>query len=176
MIDYGIEIIPLINNLKRQLPDITQPWYADNSGALGTLSIIETYFNSLTHQGPGHVYHNRQSKTVLIVHLENLEAGKKFSTRHGFKVCTGARYLGGYIGDNNFKSDWMRERTQTREKNIVTIRKTTGKYPQDIYSAAAHAIQSEWIFLQRVTWDTGDTFFGVENMLQGFFATSFLRK
>ena len=28
------------------------------------------------------------------------------------------------------------------------------------------AIQSEWIFLQRVTWDTGDAFAGVEKMIQ----------
>ena len=27
------------------------------------------------------------------------------------------------------------------------------------------AIQSEWIFLQRVTWYTGDTFLGVEKIL-----------
>ena len=31
------------------------------------------------------------------------------------------------------------------------------------------AIQSEWIFLQRVTWDTGDTFSGVENIIQETF-------
>ena len=28
-----------------------------------------------------------------------------------------------------------------------------------------HAIQSEWIFLQRVTWDTGDAFEGVEQII-----------
>ena len=30
-------------------------------------------------------------------------------------------------------------------------------------------IQSEWIFLQDVTWDTGDAFSGVEKMIHGFF-------
>ena len=32
-----------------------------------------------------------------------------------------------------------------------------------------HEIQSEWIFLQRVTWDTGDVFAGVEKMIQEIF-------
>ena len=56
MITYGIGILPLINNIKREIPDVTQPWYADNSGALGMFARIETYFDSLTRQGPGRVY------------------------------------------------------------------------------------------------------------------------
>ena len=44
-----------------------------------------------------------------------------------------------------------------------------GKYPQESYFAVARAIQSEWIFLQRVTWDTGDAFAGVEKMLRETF-------
>ena len=35
MIYYGICILTLIKNLKREIPDITQTWYADNSGSLG---------------------------------------------------------------------------------------------------------------------------------------------
>ena len=34
MIAYGIGILSLINNLKQDIPDVTQPWYADNAGAL----------------------------------------------------------------------------------------------------------------------------------------------
>ena len=54
--------------------------------------------------------------SVLIILMENLEAGKEFGSRHGFKVCTGARYLGGYIGEDESKSDWLRERTLKWEK------------------------------------------------------------
>ena len=39
------------------------------------------------------------------MHMENIEARKDFGTRHGFKVYMGARYLGGYIGDDNSKSN-----------------------------------------------------------------------
>ena len=76
MIAYRIGILPLINNIKREIPDVTQPWYADNSGALGMFARIETYFDSLTRQGPGRVYYPKLSKSVLIVHLENIEVGK----------------------------------------------------------------------------------------------------
>ena len=30
-----------------------------------------------------------------------------FGARDGFRVCTGARYLGGYIGDDESKQNWL---------------------------------------------------------------------
>ena len=45
MIAYGTGILPLIKNLKQEISDVTQPWYADDAGALGTFAILETYFD-----------------------------------------------------------------------------------------------------------------------------------
>ena len=53
MIEYGIDNLPFIKNLRQEIPDVTQPWYADNARALGMFVKIETYFNSLTRQGMG---------------------------------------------------------------------------------------------------------------------------
>ena len=44
MIAYRIGILPLIKNLMKAIPDVTQPWYADNSRSLGTFARLETYF------------------------------------------------------------------------------------------------------------------------------------
>ena len=78
MIAYGIGILPLIKNLKQEIPDVTQTWYADYAGALGTFSRIETYFDLLTRQGLGRGYYPKPYKSVLISHPENLEAVKEF--------------------------------------------------------------------------------------------------
>ena len=75
-IAYGIGILPLIKNLKREIPDVTHTWYADYAGALGTFARLDTYFYSLTRQGPGREYHPDPTKSVLIVRPENIEAGK----------------------------------------------------------------------------------------------------
>ena len=104
MITYGIVVLPLINNLKREIPDFTQPWYADAAGYLGTFAIIETYFDSLTRQVPGRGYYHEQPNSVLIVHSENIEARKEFGSRHRFKVCTGARYIGVTSGTTSPKA------------------------------------------------------------------------
>ena len=101
MISYGICILPLIRNLKNELPDVTHRY----AGDLGMFARIETYFNSITHQVPGRGYYPETSKSVMIVHPENLEAGELIGARHEFKVFTGAYYLGGYIGDDKYKHD-----------------------------------------------------------------------
>ena len=44
------------------------------------------------------------------------------------------------------------------------ISETERKYPQNSYTAVVRVIQLKLIFLQRVTWDTGDFFAGVEKM------------
>ena len=142
MTTYMISILPLINNLKREITNFTHTWYSDDAGALGTFAIPETFFDLLTHQVPGQGYHPETSKRVLIVRPENIDSGKLFGARHLLKVCTGARYIGGYIRENKSKHDWMRERTLTREKNTSTISKTTGKYTQESYAVVVRAIQS----------------------------------
>ena len=38
MIVYRIGILPLIKNLKREIPDVTQTWYADDARDLGTFT------------------------------------------------------------------------------------------------------------------------------------------
>ena len=77
--------------------------------------------------------------------------------------------MGGYIRDDKFKSDWLREHTLMLEKNVGTIIKNAGKYPQQSYNTVAHAIQSQWIFLQHITWETGYALAGVEKMLRETF-------
>ena len=105
MIYYGIGILLLIINLKTEFPDVTQPWYADNAGALGMFAKIKAYFYSLKRHGPGQGYYPEPSKSELIVHPDNPKAGKLFGLHHGFKVCMCTRCLGGYIGDDKSKRD-----------------------------------------------------------------------
>ena len=38
VISYGIVILPLIRNLKRDLPGVTQTLYSDDAGSLGTFA------------------------------------------------------------------------------------------------------------------------------------------
>ena len=51
MVAYGIGVLPLTKHLIMAYPGITQPWYDDDAGALGTFNNMELYFNSLKRNG-----------------------------------------------------------------------------------------------------------------------------
>ena len=53
-------------------------------------------------------YYPDLTKSMLIVHPENIEAGKRFGVSYKLKVFKGARYLGGYIGDDKSKHNWIK--------------------------------------------------------------------
>ena len=53
MVAYGIGVIPLINTQKWIFLTPPQPWYADNTSALGTFANSKLYFNYLKRFGPG---------------------------------------------------------------------------------------------------------------------------
>ena len=103
------------------------------------------------------------------MHTYDLSEGKEFYLGHGFKVFTGALYLVGFIGDNESKRECPKYTTSKWEKNIRTITKTAGKYPQESYAAVVRVIQSEWIFLHHVKKDMGYVFLRVEKILQETF-------
>ena len=86
MVAYGIDILPLIKQLEPEFPDVTQTWYADDAGALGTFANFKLYFNSTKRLSLGRSYYPKPSKNFLIVYLDTLDAGKQFGLRHRFKV------------------------------------------------------------------------------------------
>ena len=100
MVAYGIIILTLIKQLKSEFYDVIQPWYVDDAGALGTFANVELYFNFLKRLGPRWGYYREPYKVFLVVHQHIIEAGKLFGLLHISKVFTGARYLGGFIGDD----------------------------------------------------------------------------
>ena len=71
----------------------------------------------------------RSEKTFLIFHPDNLQAGISFGNDYGFKICTGARYLGGFIWDEYPKPEWTI--VYTAVKKICMINKNDVKYPQE---------------------------------------------
>ena len=101
IVAYNIGFLPLIKLLKAYYTDVTHPWYVCGAGALGAFDKIGLHFNWLKQFGPGSGYYPETSKIILIIHPDNLAAGKEFGLRHRFKVCTGMCYLGGFMSMTN---------------------------------------------------------------------------
>ena len=52
MIEYGIGVLPIIQELQDTQPRITQPWYADDTGAGGSFGNIFAHFKYIQAGGP----------------------------------------------------------------------------------------------------------------------------
>ena len=59
---YGIGILPLIRKLKELHIDCVQPWYADNTAALGAFQQLDLLYEDILCLGPGYGYIPKPSK------------------------------------------------------------------------------------------------------------------
>jgi hypothetical protein len=112
MVAYGILLLPLIRTLKDEIPEVDQPWYADNAGAGGTFKGRWQYFEKLQEKGPRQGYFPEPSKSILIVQEHNKEAAEEYFKDFGFFVITGSRYHGGFIGEAPNQLSWIQEKTE----------------------------------------------------------------
>ena len=77
------------------------------------------------------------------MHPNNHKAEELLGQCHGFKVCMGAPFLGGYIEYEKSKDNWLKKKTEKWERDICEITKTAEKYPQERYALEVRVIQSE---------------------------------
>jgi len=65
-----MEVVPLIRRLRFDVPDASQVWFADDATAVGSLSMLLTWWQHFSSIGPDYGYFTNAKKTVLIVKPE----------------------------------------------------------------------------------------------------------
>jgi hypothetical protein len=150
MFAYGIGILPLIRQLKKEFPLVEQPWYADDAGAGGKFDRMRSQFLRLVELGPTFGYFPESTKSVLIVAQHNLERAKSVFADLDFKVSTGERYLGGFIGESSAQDEWLDRKIQHWSQAVTSLAAAAVKFPQSAYSGLQRSLQQEWQFVQRV--------------------------
>ena len=63
MVCYGIALMPLAEWLRRKVPGALQPWYADDSGGVGTAEANAAMLKHLTERGPAFGYFPEPAKS-----------------------------------------------------------------------------------------------------------------
>jgi hypothetical protein len=65
----------------------------------------------------------------------NLERAKVYFADLKFKVTTGARYLGGFVGEQSALKEWVQEEKVQHWKGAVAeLASVAHKFPQSAYS------------------------------------------
>ena len=63
---YGIALLPLIEHLRAEFPDVLQPWYADDGAMHGRGSRVAPCFQELCRAGPMFGYYPEFGKSIAI--------------------------------------------------------------------------------------------------------------
>jgi hypothetical protein len=158
MVLYGLAVLPLVRQLKREFPLVEQPWYADDAAAGGQFSALHKQFRRLQELGPSFGYFAEPSKSFLIVQPQQLDRAKAFFKDMAITVETGHRYLGSYIGDQGPLDVWLRSKVHTWAEAVKALARVAKTHPQSAYSALQRALQQEWQFVQRVVQGCGASF------------------
>ena len=85
---------------------------------------------------------------VLIVAPQFVEqAGETFHD-FGIKVLTGHRLLGGFVGSDSEKSEWIQKKVDFWVKCVNKISQIANKDPHSAFVAVSKSLQNEWSFFQ----------------------------
>eukprot|EP00978_Attheya_sp_CCMP212_P020015 scaffold56827_cov52-Attheya_sp.AAC.2 len=156
MVGYGLMMLPLIKQLKREHPNVSQPWYADDARAGGKFTAIRNMFERLQELGPARGYFPEPSKSILV-------------------ITTGNRYLGGFVGEAApQEEEWVRGKTDAWATAVTTLAKVCKRYQQLAYAGLQKSFQQEWQFLQRVTDGISTELESVESSLKNDFLSALL--
>jgi hypothetical protein len=76
MVAYGLPFpSPLIRSLKSELPDVNQPWYADDLGVGVSFAGIGKYFELLQEKGRKRGYYPEPTKSILFACCAGTQQG-----------------------------------------------------------------------------------------------------
>jgi hypothetical protein len=104
---------------------------------------IRAVFERLLELGPGYGYHPESSKSSDVVVRHNLEQAKVYFADLAFKVQSRSRYLGGFVGEDEDRDEWLDSKIVTWVNSIKQLSTVTGPYPRSAYAGMHKSVQAE---------------------------------
>jgi hypothetical protein len=107
MVAFGLAVMPLIRQLKREVHQVHQAWYANDAAAAAEFVSIKIFMERLIELGPAYGYYPEASKSILVISEANKAAAEAY-----------CRYLGGFIGSDQDLHAWLKDKVSTWELAI----------------------------------------------------------
>jgi hypothetical protein len=149
MVLYGVALMPLAEHLRKFLPDVLTPWYADDAAAAGNAERSAMALKFLKVYGPIYGYYPEPEKSFHICKKEDEAQAKVAFYAHGLKVqfVRGMRYLGGYIGSRDSKLEWVEEKVRVWVDGVKILASVAKRFPQTAFAGLTISLQNEWQYL-----------------------------
>ena len=106
---------------------------------------------------------------MLVVAEHNVERAKAAFADLNFKVVTGSRYLGGFVGEAAAQASWVEDKASSWAEAVGELAVVAKRFPQTAYAGLQKSLQQEWQFVQRVTPGIGAAFAAIEASIRDRF-------
>ena len=165
MVLYGIAMVPLAKFLRESVPSVIQPWYADDCAMAGKVSGIAEAMRLLLLHGPSRGYFPEPSKSIFICRRGDRPRARQVLEEFNFLHKDGARYIGGFIGSDEARDEWIAPKLEAWKMGIKTLARIAKRYPQTAYAGLTKSLQTEWTYLQRVVPNIHESFSEIEKAI-----------
>ena len=180
MVPYGINPVPLAEELRDADPNLLSPFYADDASFDGSARRSLAQLHLLMDPGLDRGYFPEPAKLLFIENNpEKKEAARRDFKRAGLHLnyVDGSIYLGDYLGPREELEEWVRPEVEAWAHGVRTLAKIAKRYPEPAYAGLGMSLQIEWQYLQ-ITVPGVVTLMGpIEDALRkAFFPTIFVRE
>ncbi|KAL7447678.1 hypothetical protein ACHAXS_000063, partial [Conticribra weissflogii] len=129
-----------------------QPWYADDLALLAHHHSNARCLKILTTKGPFFGYYPNPGKSWHICDEEDEDDARAAFEAAGLDVqfTRGQRYVGGFIGSDTTRKDWLAPKIQEWVDGVKTLAAVATRFPQTAYAGMASSLQAEWQYVCRV--------------------------
>ena len=169
MVLYGLALVPLGKILRDEFPTILQPWYADDAAMSGIAHNIAPVMDRLMELGPQCGYYPEPEKSIVVCTEETRDAVEKHLGRFNFRFSMGERYIGGFVGSDEAREKWLREKVVNWVEGVERLARVAKRFPQSAYTGLTRSLQMEWRYLQRVLPEAGKHFRPIEEAIRSTF-------
>uniref|UniRef100_A0A0G4FQK5 Uncharacterized protein n=1 Tax=Chromera velia CCMP2878 TaxID=1169474 RepID=A0A0G4FQK5_9ALVE len=113
-----------------------QLWYADDSSCTSWLTQVRAWLRRLLALGPAAGYEVETDKCFLVVPTRfHEEARRIFAEYPAIKIVSGARLLGGHIGEGTHRQEWLSERVGEWQGSVERMAEAAEFAPHEAYTA-----------------------------------------
>ena len=157
---YGVATLPLMHDMRVDVPQTLPPWFANDTGAAGKVVYNIKCLAYLVIHGPRFGYYPEPAKSWYICKPEDEEVARQafIDKDLGINYTRSQKYLGGFIGSADSKEGWLNEKVADWSEAVQTLAKIAVKYPQAAYPGFSSCLQNEWQYVLHVYADTTPLF------------------
>eukprot|EP00956_Cyclotella_meneghiniana_P030419 scaffold76449_cov22-Cyclotella_meneghiniana.AAC.1 len=125
----------------------------------------------LVKEGPKYGYYPEPEKThVVCTEAEEPEGRWAFLDRDLIvNISRGERYLGGFVGREKEKIEWVQRKVEMWEKSVRTLAGIAKRFPQTAYAGLTMSLQHEWQYVARTVPGIGHLFAPIERAIRQHF-------